>query len=289
MSQVLLRRAAGATFPAAATLWTPLNMAVIPQIYLDVQDSVVTDVSGFASAISNLGAMGSNGAFSQGTAANRPVILEAELNGKRVLRFDGSNDVLVASTAEALALFRNVPAAWIFSVHKKRSTDPSPTSRIYFYSLNGAGGWRLLLTCGDSPAGSANKNALHACRVDGDALAKLQSPNVTSGAYKLVLSSINFSTRASILREDGTEVANNPTLTASAGNTSDTSASGALGFGGFSTGVSTSDVDVAAIVVGNTQPTPDEFQKLEGWAAHKYGLTANLPVGHPYKTVAPTV
>ena len=38
-------------------LWTPLNMATVPQIYLDAQDSVVTDVSGACSAISNLGGL----------------------------------------------------------------------------------------------------------------------------------------------------------------------------------------------------------------------------------------
>jgi hypothetical protein len=66
-----------------AVLWTPLNMATVPQIYLDAQDSVVTDVSGACSAISNLGAMGANGDFSQSTSGNRPAILAAELNGKR--------------------------------------------------------------------------------------------------------------------------------------------------------------------------------------------------------------
>jgi hypothetical protein len=30
-------------------------------------------------------------------------------------------------------------------------------------------------------------------------------------------------------------------------------------------------------------------QKLEGYLAHKWGLTANLPGGHPYKTSQPTV
>jgi hypothetical protein len=272
---------------ASLALWTPLDMSVVPQIYLDAQDSVVTDVSGFASAISNLGAMGSNGNFSQATAGNRPSILSAELGGKRVLRFDGTNDVLTASTSEALALFRNVPAAWVFSVHKKRSTDGSPTSRIYFYSLNGSGGWRTLITCGDTTTGSANKITLHATRLDGQSLAKLEAPSATSGSYFLSLSSINFATREAILRQNGTQVAANATLTTGTGNTSDTAASGALGFGGFSTGVSTSDVDVAALVVGNTQPTLTEFQKLEGWAAHKYGLTASLPGGHPYKTTPP--
>lgn len=33
-------------------------------------------------------------------------------------------------------------------------------------------------------------------------------------------------------------------------------------------------------------PTTDR-QKVEGYLAHKWGLTANLPAGHPYKTTAP--
>ena len=30
-----------------------------------------------------------------------------------------------------------------------------------------------------------------------------------------------------------------------------------------------------------------DFQKAEGYLAHKWGLAGNLPVGHPYKSVAP--
>jgi hypothetical protein len=35
-------------------------------------------------------------------------------------------------------------------------------------------------------------------------------------------------------------------------------------------------------------PSTTNRQKLEGYLAHKWGLTANLPAGHPYKTVGPT-
>jgi hypothetical protein len=42
------------------------------------------------------------------------------------------------------------------------------------------------------------------------------------------------------------------------------------------------------IDLGATPSTTDR-QKLEGYLAHKWGLTANLPNDHPYKTAAPTV
>jgi hypothetical protein len=30
-----------------------------------------------------------------------------------------------------------------------------------------------------------------------------------------------------------------------------------------------------------------DFEKAEGYLAHKWGLTSSLPVSHPYKSVAP--
>jgi hypothetical protein len=35
-------------------------------------------------------------------------------------------------------------------------------------------------------------------------------------------------------------------------------------------------------------PSTTNRQKIEGYLAHKWGLTANLPSDHPYKTVGPT-
>ena len=283
---VAAARLAPSAAPPAA--WTPLNMAVVPQIYLDAQDSVVTDVSGFASAISNLGAMGSAGDFSQAAAGNRPTILTAELNGKRVLSFD--NDLLTASTTAALAIHRNVAAAWIFAVYKKRTLDASPTARYLFFSPRNDTGGRFGMLCADFVAGRANKPYIFAGRLDADAASKLESPNVVQGSYSIAVSSVDFSTRAVFMRENGVEVARNNTFTASAGNTSNTqSTTSALAIGGFPSGSFFADVDLAAVVIGNTQPSLDDFQRLEGWAAHKYRLTANIPAEHPYKTVAPTV
>lgn len=41
------------------------------------------------------------------------------------------------------------------------------------------------------------------------------------------------------------------------------------------------------IIVMSSVPSLSTIEKLEGWAAHLYGLTANLPNDHPYKTVGP--
>lgn len=274
---------------AGPVLWTPLNMAVVPQIYLDAQDSVVTDVSEFASEISNLGAMGADGNFTQSTDARRPGIFAGELNGKRVLRFDGADDCVTCGSAAGRALFRNVAASWVFSVYKKRGLDATPTSRFIFHALNGLGNWGFLLSAGDAAAGKANKPGVLAARLSSETAAWLYSSNVVQGSYCISTCAVNYSTRHAVLRENGAQVAENTAYTTTAGNTSDTSSSAPIAIGGFHTGAVGADIDLAAIVIGNVYPSAAEFERLEGWAAHKYGLTASLPAGHPYKTVAPTV
>ena len=41
-------------------------------------------------------------------------------------------------------------------------------------------------------------------------------------------------------------------------------------------------------ILGDTTLSTLDRQKLEGYLAHKWGLTTNLPSDHPYKTVGPT-
>jgi hypothetical protein len=43
------------------------------------------------------------------------------------------------------------------------------------------------------------------------------------------------------------------------------------------------------LVLADGTETTTERQKIEGYEAHKWGLTGNLDAGHPYKNSAPTV
>jgi hypothetical protein len=43
------------------------------------------------------------------------------------------------------------------------------------------------------------------------------------------------------------------------------------------------------LIVTNTALSVADRQKLEGYLAHKWGLTANLPSDHPYKSTPPTI
>jgi hypothetical protein len=270
------------------TLWTPLNMATVPQIYLDAEDSTVTDVSGFASAISNLGAMGANGDFSQGTAGRRPAILAAELNGKRVLSFDGSNNILEGGSTAQKDLLRNVSAAWAFFVYKKRGTDGSNTQRRIFHCSKPTS-LSVRFTCEAGNFVAGNTPAILAARLDSDSQVNLASGTVLVGAYTMNLYALDYTNRTGRIYIAGALDSENTTLTASAGNTSNTASADPLTIGArFGPSVA-ADVDIAGVVISNTYPSADDIDKLFGWAAHKYGLTASLPGGHPYKSSPPTV
>ena len=45
--------------------------------------------------------------------------------------------------------------------------------------------------------------------------------------------------------------------------------------------------DLGELLIYNTELNVSNFEKVEGYLAHKWGLTANLPGDHPYKNTAP--
>lgn len=267
--------------------WTPLNMATVPQIYLDGQDSVITDISGAASTWENLGTLGANGSVVAASSGERPTILAGELNGKRVLSFDGTDDMMKA--VNDLDIFKNVGAMWTFTVYKKRATDGSPTLRPLIYSRrNTSTGGRLAVYAGLSVVGLANKPYVQARRLDADSITAIQGTSALSGSYCMVGAFVNVSTAVASLYVNGTLDATNPSMPVSSGLTQNLDAYGSTSIGGSYSGVY-SDVDIAAVVISSTYPSTDDIDRLFGWAAHKYGLTDSLPGGHPYKTTAPTI
>lgn len=270
--------------------WTPLNLSVVPPLFLDMDASVITDVSGFASSVSNLGALGASGNFSQSAASQRPSIYTGGApNGKNAIRFDGVNDVLTCSTVNALAIHRSVPVAWSFDVVYKRTADASGgAGRLVFDSRTGAGGARFGTLCNTSTAGAQNKPAVQGQRLDADTVTVLQAASASPLSYEMRFMVADYN-GGSVATHINGALSTAGFLSGVAGNTSNTSASMPLSVGAYNTGIAPADIDLATIVVGSSGITQQEIDKLFGWAAHKYGLTASLPVGHPYKTVAPTV
>lgn len=72
------------------------------------------------------------------------------------------------------------------------------------------------------------------------------------------------------------------------GNTSDTpSVSAAIGASSTTTGYYMESGLIGEAIVLQYIPTTDERQRIEGYLAHQWGLSASLPSGHPYRSLAP--
>jgi hypothetical protein len=49
------------------------------------------------------------------------------------------------------------------------------------------------------------------------------------------------------------------------------------------------NVRIGEIVILSSLPSTTLRQQMEGYLAHRWGLTGNLPAGHPYKSAPPYV
>jgi len=47
------------------------------------------------------------------------------------------------------------------------------------------------------------------------------------------------------------------------------------------------DGKISELIIVPSVATTQDRQLIEGYLAHKWGLTSNLPVDHPYKSVVP--
>ena len=95
-------------------------------------------------------------------------------------------------------------------------------------------------------------------------------------------------------QRDGTthNIWNNGDFTNRSSNTvtSTATSSTRVGIGGYADGSGSqqaANIDIAEIVFYNIALSLSNRQTIEGYLAHKWGLSASLPNDHPYKTLAP--
>ena len=250
------------------TQWDPA--AITTALWLDAADSsTVTTVSG---AVSQWNDKSGNGRHAtQSDATRRPAFTSAAINGYSALTFDGTNDGLtcgdafhsanllifaVAKTSNAAAE-QNIATKWIGVGNQRelifrfRATNKLGA----FFSFDGtSGNSGSLDTTGTAGTGWSIGGAVR----NGTALTV--SLNGTQNSSTLTSSSLF-----------------NSTTSLDIGCTLD----GANIFEPL-------NGQIATVIIA-TNPSLTDLQKLEGWAAHKYGLTANLPNDHPYRWMPPTL
>lgn len=262
----------------AGIAWDPSMLINKPQIIVDsdifseyTDDTPVT-------AWDNAGSIG--GSFSQSNNANKPTLKVNILNGHHVIRFDGVNDLLDMSSTLAGNLFRNTGKAWAFIVSK--GTSSALSSVFDARSNNNAA--RFLVRS------SATQFGVSSRRLDTDSTVA-QNVSVSEN-FHLKSGLLDYQNANLRIIIDGVDKYSGAHGTA--GLTSNTtSRSGGLSIGNRSIDPASNEYfagDIALIISGSgVFPSDDELKKLEGWAAHKYGLTGSLPADHPYKILVPTI
>lgn len=243
------------TVSAAASPWAPT----------DVTTALYCNINGATSGASISDLSGNSRVAAQGTVSKQPAIVAAGLNGHKILSFDGVDDVLyIASNfiaEQPLYIFAVVKCYSEYGgiiTSRSSSTDASPG---------------LLIN-------NSAKIEMHGESTSGTKVAV--SPAANTG-WTMVCGKLEAS-KAYLSVNGGDFVAAASTFGAFSGTTSNT----AIGTYRNTDG-NYGKFDLAALVVLTSSTPQSVIDKLFGWAAHEFGLTADLPVGHPYKSAPPIV
>jgi hypothetical protein len=230
-------------------LWEPTELEDL-RAWWDPDAIAQADASAVASWTSSVNSY----ALAQGTAANRPTLQTAEANGHNVVRFDGSNDTLTIASVLGLTTF--------------------PTYTFGVWNMANAVN-QGLLQWGNFCGGQAiNSGGSIEC-YNGASMTNA----ITKGAWRMTLVVNNGA--SSRIWIDGTLV--------KSGNSGSTFPAGTLVVGAAGNSTGPLNGDIAALLVVEGAPSTDDNELLFGWAAHRFGLSANLPADHTYKAGAPTV
>lgn len=197
-----------------------------------------------------------------------------------VIKFNGSSHYLDINLPD---LYKNVSYGWLMATFRKETTTIGEAS-VIGWSAGSAGKFRISIIAGSH---TGNKIYTGGRRLDTDDYASAVSPDdIILNHYYIVFGIIDYANNNIKYYQDGKLIAEKTDAwSASATVTSNTS-SGVSRIGSnlvANTPTTYFNGSILCAMAGTTTLTDENRQKIEGWVAHKYGLTDNLPADHPYK------
>ncbi len=241
--------------------WTPSSITT--RLWLDMDDQTTfTSSGGNVTAIADKS--GNNYNFNAASGSTLTAVNTSQ-NNKNILRFDNNSD---ATSFRSVAFSSTSVHKWFFVVKVTASdnqdalvtfTKGNPTLQFIMFNLSGAGTFS-----GDwyaNPGTSMTGNSTNLLNQWVMLSLELDVPNLSATA-SLNATPYNTNTTQSGLSTMGT---------------------GNVRLNDYQNNAD-SDWGEAIFVEDATQSNSD---KIEGYLAHKWGLTADLPSNHPYKTTAP--
>jgi hypothetical protein len=256
----------------AAQLWTPA--AITTALWLDAADaSTITTVSGAVSQWNDKSGNGLNA--TQGTSGLRPIVATASQNFLNGISFDGVDDylgfssALLGATHSLFVLFKPTIEAAIGSLFGQWQSGQNGR---YVWSVNQD-------STGQVASGKLN----------------LFNSTTTQGAsingFAIEVSITNDATLVSSISTTGDEqwkLLKNGTQWESATIASVyTGINSSLGSANATASINPYDGVIYEVIHLASYASTDTRQRIEGYLAHKWGLTGSLPAGHPYKTTPP--
>lgn len=259
-------RRGGAFTPPTPPAIVPTDLANLV-LWLDAADATtITESSGAVSEWRDKS--GNAHHATQATPDRQPTLVPAALNGKSVVRFDGSDMLSLLSTS-ALDMARNVPG---FTAIAVVSSSDSATQRMFHINTPDPS-HQARFTIYKSSTGGVGGCAVR--RLDAHTSAAATSA-ATIGATHAILSGIaDFAGGSVTVRVNGADEGSaSPTST---GNSSDTRSSqvrvGAVTSTSNPSGEAFLTGDIAELICYQRALTPTERGQVEAYLAEKWGIS----------------
>ena len=254
------------TITPSFTQWTPALISTA--LWLDAADTnTVTTSSGFVDQWRD---KSGNARHASGTTTTRPVYASTTLNGKNTLTFDGTNDRLITS---AVSLHTGLYS--VFAVARAATTNT------------------FLVVCSqDQSTSSATRNGQY-IRTNSATPESVTFNNSGTAFVATATSTVTNWNSYCAIRESAliTLFANGNTGTGASITGTAASNANPLTIGARESNPNTFNNhwngNIAEIIFLGSVASTDTRQRIEGYLAHKWGLTANLPANHPYKVNPP--
>lgn len=272
------------------SLWTPASITTA--LWLDAADTTTVTESG--GAVSEWRDKSGNARhFAQATAGNRPAYTAYALNNRPVIDF--AADFLTSSSAASTWNFLHNSTGSSVFIAAKAGTASDPNALYGFIGTNANASSNIGCTLFyDDRISVPRNNATCALVSNGTAgnfvVNHVQANTWTPNAYQII-GAVTDPNNATTGQRSLFYVNGGSVLTSNTGSNSltNSNATNTLDVGSCGGGTFTLTGGIAEIVITSGLISTPSRLLIEGYLAHKWGLSGNLPSDHPYKNTAPTI
>ena len=267
-------------FPATASApWEPSDLTSLIAWYK------ADAISGLSNndPVSTWSDSSTSGLDATASSGDRPTYITNAQNSLPIVRFSGINHLGLGSTN----LFRNVGGGTIYAVIKNVATNQR--CAVMFVSAGPSSAFARL-TMESGLLNNTDKYGAGGRRLDADSFRSIATSASINTNWRLLGAVADWTGSVLTVYLDAVQDGQDTSFHSGGSNTSNTatgSENTCIG-SGIDTGGNNYDGDIAEIVVAHAALSTGDRQKLEGYLAHKWGLTGNLPAGHPYLSAPPT-